>query len=149
MPSRSDVFALAKKLLLAAGVKTVYRGFFYPEMEGAPGLSYPVAGLAEITPERITPGANNWHKYEGTLLIQLWLNTGDVFGPRGDTAWGQMDDLHDAIVETIGGYFAGDYGGVASQTTVFLPKEFDPLYWYQNLPYIGADFRVDYTMNFA
>lgn len=149
MPSRADIYVLAKKLLLAAGVKTVYRGFFYPERELAPGTLFPVAGVAEQQAETITPGATNWHKFSGELLIQLWLNTGDVFGTQGDTAWGQMDELHDNVVQSFGGYFAGDRGGVASQTTVFKPKSCDFLYWYQNLPFIGADFKVDYEMNFA
>lgn len=148
MPSRSDLFKIAKDLAQRAGAKTVWRGYFYPEMEIASGLSYPVVGIAEQDPEIITPGANAWHTFEGTLLLQLWLNSGDVFGPRGDTAWNQMDDFHDALISSFAGYYAGD-DGPSSQTTVFTPKQFDPFYWYQNLPYIGADLRVDFKMHFA
>ena len=148
MPSRSDVYEIAKRLALQAGAKTVWRGYFYPEMEVAAGLMYPVIGIAEQEPEMITPGGNAWAVFEGTLLLQIWLNTGDVFGPNGDTAWRQMDDMHDALVRSFSLYFAGD-GGPSSQTTAFLPKQCDYHYWYQNLPYLGADFRVDYKLNFA
>lgn len=148
MPSRSDIYTMARDIALRAGARTVYRGYFYPEMEIASGLAYPVVGIAEQDPEYITPGGNAWHKCEGTLLLSLWLNTGDIFGPNGDTAWNQMDDFHDALLRGFAQYYAGD-DGPSSQTVAFLPKQCEYFFWYQNLPYIGADLRVEFKMNFA
>lgn len=137
-------------MLGAAGIQTVERGYFFPEEESLPGLTFPIAAVFEDTPERIEPFEPGGNKLEGTMVVWLFVETGSVISDAlggGLAKYQKLDDLHDAILREMFNMFPVYF----SQTTSVYAEAFEPWYWYRskNLPIVAGELRLHYQMNFA
>ena len=150
MPARADIYNGLEKLLLASGMRTVWRGPFFPDEQTLPGESYPVAGYVDQG-SVIYDNHNYGFSIKGQIDVVLWVQTGEISGPLGGQAgWDQLDALHDAIMYE----FLRSYQTYFSQTTVVVPERFTPIYGYRGaegatVSASPAVLQVHYELNFA
>lgn len=151
MPSsRADVFDAVNALLLAGGVKTVWRGPFFPDDTSLPGDSYPVAGYVDQG-DSVYDNLNFGFSIKGEIQVVLWIQTGEVAGPAGGSAgWDQMDALYDAILHA----FIGSYYAFHSQVMTIFPTRFEPIYGYRGaegaaVTFSPAVLTIHFELNYA